>query len=369
MRITRKDVVIFRVLCVALLCGVAFKTFTLFGSAEVAPAAIAAEEKAPAEVNVYSARKEYLVRPLLEAFTEKTGVKVNFISDKAGKLIARLKAEGDASPADILLTADVGNLEYARLEGVLQPFTSVPLQQKIPSHYQFDAGNDSLYWVGLTERARVIVYNKEKISRDELSTYEDLASERWKGRVAIRSSTNIYNQSLLASFIHANGVDATKEWAENIVANFARTPKGGDTDQIKAVAAGEADVAIVNSYYYGRLLASEDADNQAIISKVGIFFPNQGEGERGTHVNISGGAVTQSAKHKAMAVELLEFLASDEAQKQYAALNHEFPVVTGIESSAVAQSFGEFTRDDVVLSELTPHREDVIRLFDQVGWR
>ncbi len=356
---------IFRLLCVALVCVVGVKAYTMFDPAT----ASTSDKSASGEqvVNVYSARKEHLVKGLFEDFTAKTGIEVNFVTDKAGKLISRLKAEGKASPADVFMTADVGNLSYAREEGVIAPFESALLKEKVPAKFRRVNDAGQLEWVGLTVRARALVYAKDRVKPEELSTYEDLANEKWKGKILVRSSSNIYNQSLLASLIEADGAEKAEQWAKAIVGNMARTPQGGDTDQIKAVAAGEGDVAIANSYYFGRILASENAEDKAVAEKVAIFFPNQAG--RGTHVNISGGAVTRHAKHKANAVKFLEYLASDDAQKRYAEVNQEFPMVANVPASDVVKSFGGFKRDALPLTVLSEHRAEVLKTFDRVEWR
>jgi iron(III) transport system substrate-binding protein len=315
------------------------------------------------EVNVYSSRKEGLVKGLFDKFTEQTQIKVNFVTDKAKKLISRLQAEGSSSPADVFLTSDVGNLGYAAEQGLLQAVNSSTLNTNVPAKYR-DAGNK---WFGLSQRVRALFYAKDRVKARDLSSYEALALPEWKGRVVVRSSSNVYNQSLLASILEANGQVLTEAWTEGLVRNFARKPQGGDRDQIKAVASGEADVAIANSYYYARMLNSDDADEKAAAQKVAIFFPNQNG--RGTHANISGGGVLTSAKNRDHAIALLEYLSGKEAQKIYADVNHEYPVAQGVALSDTVAAWGDFKRDALPLSALTKYRKEVVKIADRAGWR
>lgn len=315
------------------------------------------------EVNVYSGRKEALIRPVFEKFTEETGIVVNLVSGRAGQLRERLIIEGRNTPADILLTSDVANLYRAKKAGLLQPIVSDVLTEHIPSIYREKNG----YWFGLSLRARVFVYASDRVREGELSSYEDLAAQKWRGRIAVRSSSNVYNQSLIASMIAEHGIDSTEEWAAGLVQNFARSPKGGDTDQIRAVAAGEADVAIVNSYYYGRLMASKNLGDQDLTEKTTLFFPNQHN--RGTHVNISGAGVIASAKNLAESILLLEFLAGVEGQGLFAELNHEFPINEDIKQSSTVTKWGRFKSDQVNLSLLGEYNTEAIRIADRVGWR
>ena len=318
---------------------------------------------ASAEVNIYSFRKEALIRPQLDAFTRATGIEVNLLTGSADGLIERLRSEGRNSPADVLLTADAGRLARAQSFGLLQAVRSAALEAAVPAELRDPDG----YWFGLSIRARPIFYAKGRVDPSELSTYEDLADLKWRGRVLIRSSSNIYNQSLLAAMIAKNGAAAAEAWANGVKANMARRPQGGDTDQLRALAAGEGDIAIANTYYYGRLLASDDAGDREVAAKIGLFWPNQ-DG-RGTHVNISGGAVAVHAPNRDNAVRLLEFLASDEAQELYAGVNHEFPIRAGIARSAVVSSFGIFVADDLPLHLLGKFNAEAVRIFDRVGWR
>lgn len=325
-------------------------------------AGFAAPALAAGEVNIYSYRQEVLIRPLLEEFTKQSGIKVNIVYVKdAG--IERLKAEGKASPADAVLTVDVGNLVQLEKAGLLQPIKSATLEQNIPAQYRDPLGR----WFGLTLRARIVVYNPAKVKKEELSTYEALADAKWTKRICIRSSTNSYNVGLVASLIAANGADKTQQWTNGFVKTFARNPVGGDRDQIKGVAAGVCDIGITNTYYLAGMLAGKDEEAKKAAMAVKPFFPNQGG--RGTHVNISGAAVTASAKNKDNAVKLIEFLSSDAAQKIYADKVQEYPVKPGIEPSSILLSFGSFKADAVSLAKIGALRPEVIKITDRAGWR
>jgi len=314
-------------------------------------------------VHLYSARKEALIKPVLDQFTEQTGIKVKLITSKADALLKRLETEGRNSPADVLLTTDAGRLHRAREAGVLQPIESAILNRAVPVNYRDADG----YWYGLSLRARPIVYAKDRVKPQQLSTYEALAESAMKGRVCIRSSNNIYNQSLVASMISSRGDAATEAWATDFVKNFARPPRGGDRDQIKAVAAGQCDVAVVNTYYLGVMLSGGKADERAAGEKVAVFWPNQ-KG-RGAHVNVSGAGVTAHARHRDNAIKLIEFLATPQVQSWYARVNHEYPVVDGVESSELLNSWGEFKADTINLTELGRLNADALRLMDRAGWR
>ena len=316
------------------------------------------------EVNVYSHRHYESDEELFDRFTAETGIEVNVVTGSADELITRLEQEGEDSPADLLVTVDAGRLHRAQEMGLLQPVESSTLEERVPSNLRDPQG----HWYGLTQRARVIVYAEDRVDPSELSTYEALADDRWDDRLLIRSSSNIYNQSLLASIIAAHGMDEATEWAEAVADNLARSPSGGDTDQIKAVVAGAGDVAVVNTYYLGRLLASDDPEDQRVAEAVDVFFPNQGEGERGTHVNVSGAGVTTHAPNRDNAVRLLEFLTSPEAQRAFAQGNHEYPVVPAVEPSSTLQAWGDFRADTLNLGRLGELNDEAVRAFDEAGW-
>lgn len=317
------------------------------------------------EVNVYSARKEALLAPLLAKFTDQTGIHVNIVASSGDALLTRLKSEGKNSPADVLITTDVGRLQRAKNADVLQAIESEKLSNSIPAKYRDAAG----FWVGLSLRSRVLVYSPARVESSELTTYEDLALSQWKKRLCIRSSSNIYNQSLVASVIAHQGLEQTERWLKGLVANFARAPKGGDRDQVKAVAAGQCDVAVVNSYYLGAMLNGDDQAQKDAANAVKLFWPNQGADERGAHVNISGAGVTKYAKNKDAAIKLIEFLASDEAQKWYAETNNEYPVRKGIEISAVLQNWGDFKADTLSVDKLEQYNASAVKAMDRAGWK
>jgi iron(III) transport system substrate-binding protein len=315
------------------------------------------------EVNVYSYRKEALIKPVLDQFSKQTGIKVNLVTGKADALFTRLQAEGQDSPADILVTTDAGRLHRAKDAGLLQSIESKTLIERIPAHLR-DPDNQ---WYGLSSRARVVFYNKEKVSADELSSYEDLANEKWRGRICIRSSSNIYNQSLMASLIAHNGEEKALAWAKGVVANMARPPKGNDRGQMSGAAIGECDIAIANTYYFGKWLASTDAQDQEYASKVAVFYPNQTG--RGAHINVSGAGLVKYSKNKANAIQLLEFLANTESQTFYAQANHEYPVVEGTPVSDIVKSWGyPFKADQLNLDTLGQLNANAVKLFDKAGW-
>ncbi len=314
-------------------------------------------------VAVYSARKEALIKPILTTFTEETGIQVKLITGKADALLTRLRLEGKASPADVFITVDAGRLQRAKAAGVLQAVNSEVLEKRIPQNLR-DSDN---IWFGLSQRARPIFYAKNKVKPEELSTYEALADKKWKGRICFRSSNSVYNQSQVASMMEAKGVEVAGKWISKVVANFARSPAGGDTDQLKAVAVGVCDITIANTYYYGRLANSDKAADRAVVEKVGLFWPNQND--RGTHVNVSGAGVTKYARNKSNAIRLIEFLTSEKAQNWYAAVNNEFPVVPDVVSSPTLASWGKFKQDSVNLSQLGERNRAAVQLMDQGGWK
>ncbi len=326
-------------------------------------AALSVGTAAAAEVNVYSARKDHLLKPVLDEFTKQSGIKVNLLSAGEDQLLERLKTEGKDSPADLFITTDVVHLHKARVAGVLQPVQSQTVNQAIPAAYRDPQG----YWVGLSARARVVFYAKDRVKPTDITTYEDLADLKWKGRICVRSSSSTYNQSLLAGLIAVNGPAKAEAWAKGIVDNMARKPQGGDRDQINAVAAGQCDIAIANTYYFGGMLTSSKPDEREAAAKVGIAFPNQ-QG-RGAHMNVAGAGVTASAKHKAEAVKLLEFLAGPDAQRLFAEANNEFPVRPGVKPSPVVAAWGPFKGEDINVAMLGENSADAIRIFDRVGWR
>jgi len=318
-----------------------------------------------AEVNLYTSRKEQLIKPLLEQFTERTGIEVNLLTGKASALMKRLESEGVNTPADLFLTTDAGNLHAARSAGLLQPVSSAALDAAVPAHLRDSDG----HWYGLSLRSRVIVHASERVAADEISSYADLADPRWRGRICIRSSSNIYNQSLLASMIAVNGSENAEQWARGVVANMARKPQGNDRAQVMAVAVGECDLAVVNTYYLGVMASSEKDDGQRdAVARVSVVFPDQGG--RGAHINVSGAGVTAHASHRAEAIRLLEFLASAESQRWYAETNHEYPVVAGVEPSELVKSWGwPFESDGLNVTKLGELNAEAVKVFDRAGWK
>ena len=315
------------------------------------------------EVNVYSARKEALILPLLEKFQAESGISFNLITAKEDELLKRLEAEGRATPADVFITTDAGRLQRAKDAGVLRVVDNPVLTARIPQNLRDREG----YWFGLSQRARVIFYAKDRVDPSELSTYEALADPRWHQRICIRSSGNIYNQSLVASMIEADGVEKAEAWARGLVANMARKPAGGDTDQLRAAAAGQCDIAVANTYYYGRLASSDKEADQEVASALGVFWPNQAD--RGAHINVSGAGITLHAKHPEAAEQLLEFLVNAESQTWYAEVNNEYPVVTDAQTSELLKSFGAFRSDSLNLSRLGENNRAAVQLMDRAGWR
>jgi len=316
-----------------------------------------------AEVSIYSARKEALIKPLLDQFTKETGIEVNLVTGKADTLLKRLEVEGKNTPADILLTVDVARLVRAKEKGLFQVIDSDVLERTIPEHYR----DSDKQWFGLSLRSRVIVYAPDRVKEEELSSYQNLADNKWKNRICIRSSSNVYNQSLVAAMIANDGVEKTETWATALVKNFARIPKGGDRDQIKAVAAGVCDVAIVNNYYLAGMLESSQKNEVAAANKIKLFWPNQYG--RGTHINISGAGILKPAKHKKEAIQLLEYLVSDKSQQWYADTNHEYSINPDIESNSILKCWGKFKADNLNLNLLGKYNTEAVLLMDRAGWK
>lgn len=324
---------------------------------------LAAGIASAAEVNVYSARQENLIKPILDRFSEQTGIEVNLITGGADELITRMELEGANSPADLLLTVDVGRLHRAKELGLFQPVESDVLTSSIPEQYR-DSDN---HWFAVSRRSRVIVYDKERVDPEDLSTYEALTDSQWEGKICIRSSSNIYNQSLTASMISHHGVEATEEWARGLVANFGRNPQGGDRDQIAAVAIGQCELAVVNTYYLAGMLNATTGAEREQAERVAVFWPNQ-DG-RGAHINVSGAGLSKNAPNPEEAVQLLEFMVSDEAQTWYAEANNEYPIRDDIPFSDTLQAWGDFKADPLALEELGIHNAEAVRVMDRAGWR
>ncbi|MGQ0676040.1 MAG: Fe(3+) ABC transporter substrate-binding protein [Rhodospirillales bacterium] len=318
--------------------------------------------QAQGEVNLYSSRHYNTDEKLYSNFTARTSIKINRIEDDADKLIQRMKAEGANSPADVFISVDAGRIQRAAYDGLLQPIKSPALEAAVPAHLRDPEGQ----WFGFSKRGRVIVYSKERVKPAELSTYEALADSKWKGRIAIRSSTYIYNQSLVGSILAALGPEKTEAWAKAFTANFARAPKGGDRDQIAAVAAGEADIAISNTYYLAHMLNSKKPEEKAAAEKVAVFFPNQND--RGAHVNVSGGGVARHAKNKENAIRFLEYLVSPQAQAYFAEGNYEYPVVEGAKVSPAIAAWGAFKEDQLNARIYAKNNAEALRIMDRAGW-
>ncbi|MEM1058698.1 MAG: Fe(3+) ABC transporter substrate-binding protein [Verrucomicrobiota bacterium] len=347
----------------ALAVAVAGLALGLTGCGQAEPGGEAA---APADteqvVNLYTQRHYELDQEIYDRFAEETGITVNVVKAGADQLIERLKAEGEDSPADLFLTVDIGRMARAQEAGLLQPSESEVLAAQVPAAHRGDQGD----WYGITKRGRVIAYHKDRVSPEELSNYEDLADPKWKGRILVRSSSNLYNQALVASLIAEHGPEKVESWARGFVDNLARSPKGNDRDQMRAVAAGEGDLALVNTYYLG-LLANGSPEDQAVAEQIGIFFPNQED--RGTHVNLSAAGITKSAQNKENAIRLLEFLTSEPIQEIYAESNYEYPVNPNVEAAGIVQSWGTFKEDDLGHDVIGQHEEEALKLADRVGWQ
>ncbi len=337
------------------------KRATLLLAGLLATFGVMAQEKV---VNVYSSRHYQTDEALYEGFTKRTGFKVNRIEAGEDALIERIRNEGARSPADVLITVDAGRLWRAAQLGLFQPVRSAMLEKRIPESFREPAG----HWFGFSMRARVIAYNKDRVKPEEVPTYESLADPKWRQRVCMRSSTNIYNLSLMGALIEHLGEPNAEAWAKGVRANLAQPPKGGDTDQLKAVAAGLCDVTISNQYYYARLARSQKADESRVASRLGIVFPNQSSW--GTHVNVSGAGVLKHAPHREAAVQFLEYLATDEAQRYFADGNNEWPVVASVKlENPVLNSLGEFTRDSLNVAALGRNQPAAQKIYDRAAWK
>ena len=321
---------------------------------------VAKEEATTADgqtVTIYSSRNEQLIKPLLDRYTEQTGVKVELVTDKDGPLMARLQAEGQNTPADMLLTVDAGNLWQAAEQGLLQPVASSVLEANVPAKYRDPEGR----WTGLSLRARTIFYDPSKVSADQLSTYADLADPKWKGKLCLRTSKKVYNQSLVASMMEHLGAEKTEAVIRGWVANLATDVFSDDTNLLEAIASGQCEVGIANSYYYGRLL-DEKPD-----FPVKIFWANQGT--TGTHVNISGAGVVTGSDNADGALKLMEWLSSDDAQGLYASADKEFPVKVGIDESEMLRSWGQFKPDDINVQKFGALQTQAIQMMDKAGYK
>ncbi len=315
-------------------------------------------------LNLYTARHYQTDEALYQGFTKATGIQINRIEGKEDELFERIRREGPASPADVFLTVDAARLHLADEAGIFAPVKSELLEQRIPEQFRGDGSR----WFGYSYRARVIAYNPEKIKPEQVDSYADLAAPELKGKLCVRSGGHVYNRTLVSAVMAHQGEEQAQRWAEGIVDNLARAPKGGDTDQMRAVAAGECDVAIGNHYYYARLMASSKPEDQAVVSKVAISFPDQDA--QGTHVNISGGGMLKHAPNPEAAVKFLEYLASDEAQAYFANGNNEWPVVKGVKlDNPQLARMGDFKVDSLSIAKMASETPAAQRLIDRAGWK
>jgi len=317
------------------------------------------------EVNLYSQRHYTVDEKQYEAFEQQTGIKVNVIKANADELIERLKNEGSNSPADLFISVDAGKLQKASELGLLQKISN----SKINSNISDDLKDVNGFWVPITYRARILVYSKDRVNAQQLSTYSSLTDEKWKNKILVRSSSNAYNQALLSSIVANKGVENATNWASSLVENFARDPKGNDRDQVKAIAAGQGDIAIVNSYYIGLLLSSEKEEELKAGKSVGVFFPNQAEGESGTHINISGIGLAKNSPNKENALKLIEYLTDVPAQRRYVNTSFEYPVNPNVKPSDIVSNWGGFKRDTLDLNQLGVFRKKAIEIFDTSAWK
>ncbi len=313
------------------------------------------------ELNLYSSRHYDTDERLYSEFTEATGIAINRIEGNADELIARMRAEGANSPADVLLTVDTSRLQRAKDEGVLQSIDSAVLEDRVPANLQ-DSDNQ---WFGFSQRARIIFYAKDRVENPPMD-YLSLADPQYKGMVCHRSSSNVYSQTLLASVIENHGAEAARDWAAGVVANFARDPEGGDTDQLRGLVSGQCDISIANTYYFARALRTEVDGLSADIDSIGWIFPAQDA--EGAHMNLSGGGVAANAPNRDNAIAFLEYLTSDQAQVYFSAGNDEFPAVPGVELSESVAKLGEFKADDVNLSAVATNLPEAQKIFNEVGW-
>jgi len=337
------------------------KTIFIASALLAATSAFAQDNKV---LNLYSSRHYQTDEALYSNFTKSTGIKINRIEAGEDALLERIRNEGERSPADVLVTVDAGRLWRAEQLGFFQPVKSAVLDARVPAAYREPGG----LWYGFSLRARLIAYNKAKLKAADVPTYESLADPKWKGRVCMRSSTNIYNLSLMGAMIDHLGAAKAAQWAQGVKDNLAREPKGGDTDQLKSVAAGECDVTITNQYYYARLLRSGKPDERETAERVGVVFPNQASW--GAHVNISGAGVMKHAPNREAAVKFLEYLASDEAQRYFAEGNNEWPVVASVKTdNPVLRLLGNFKQDALNVAVLGRNQPESQKIYDRVAWK
>ena len=334
-------------------------TFPIRAALITAATALSVQASVAQEVNVYSYRQPELVEPLFNAFTEETGIKVNVAFLKSG-VVEKLEAEGKRSPADLVLTVDVSQLDALIKAGVTQAVDSESINANIPEAFRDSDG----HWFGLSARARIIYASKDRVAEGEVTTYEDLASDKWKGRICTRSGTHDYNLALISAVIARYDVEYAENWLQGVKANLARKPQGNDRAQVKAIYAGECDISIGNMYYMGLMMA--DPDQKPWADSVRLVFPKFDGG--GTHLNVAGVAMTAAAQHRDDALKLMEYLASEKGQKIYAEINNEYPINPDVPASDLVASWGEFTQDNTPLLALATNRAEALRLVERVGF-
>ena len=318
-------------------------------------------------LNLYSARHYQTDEALYDNFTKSTGVRIQRVEADDAGILARLKAEGSASPADVILLVDASRLWRGEQDGLFQPVESAVLEQRIPAQFRGGQSEKGAQWFGMSTRARLVVYDKTRIKPTDVDSYEKLAAPGLKGQLCVRSGSHPYNLSLFGSMLEHLGAQRTEEWLKGLVANLARAPKGGDTDQIRGVASGECGVALTNSYYFARLMRSDKPEDKAVIEKVGVIFPNQSSW--GTHINVAGAAVARNAKNREAAVQFLEYLSSESAQRYFADGNNEYPVVAGAMPNAALASLGKFKAESVPIAKVGANTARVQQMLDRVGFK
>ena len=316
-----------------------------------------------AEVNIYSHRQPFLINPFLEKFTEETGIKANIVYATKG-LAQRLKAEGKNSPADVILTVDIGRLYIYDDLDLLASIDSDILDKNIPANLKSPENK----WFALSKRSRIIVTSKERVGKGQITKIEDLADQKWKGKICSRPGSHVYNRALMASLILSLGEKAAEEWAKKFVDNLSRRPQGNDRAQVKAIFEGQCDISIINNYYFGKLKYSDDPSQREWAKSVDLIFPNQGVEERGAHINISGGGVAKYSKNKNEAVALLEFLSKAQSQKMYGEINFEYPVNPSVETTEELKSWGSFKSDSLPIISIAQKAYEAQKIIDRVGW-
>lgn len=324
-----------------------------------------AQAQQPQEVHVYSSRHYDTDRELYDAFTRQTGIRVRLIEGDADQLIQRIRSEGANSPADVLITVDAARLARAKEAGILQPIRSQVLEARVPASLRDPEG----YWFGVSKRARVIMYDKQRGAPEGLARYEDLADPRFKGTVCIRTAAHPYNTSLAGSILAADGPEKFEAWAKGVVANMARPPQGGDRDQFRAIPAGQCQIAISNTYYLAQMLVSQRAEDRAVAERIGVIFPNQGAGDRGAHVNVSGAGVVRTAPNREAAQRFVEYLTSARAQELFAVGNMEYPVVDDAPVHPALAGLGSFREDQLNAARYAANAAQALQIMQRAGWR